>query len=434
MDKLSGRVDALTPEQRALLEARVKKKGLIVDGPRKTDGVMRDANAAGSRAPLLDLSLPDERDRQMKFSLYFFSDDGSSSESEKYALVLESAKFADLNGFSAIWTPERHFQKFGGLYPNPSVLAAALSVITTRIQIRAGSVALPLHHPVRVAEEWSVVDNLSHGRAGVSFASGWHPDDFIFAPSVYENRKEIMFDYIDKIKRLWAGEEVAFESANETALPLRILPKPIQASLPVWITTAGNPATWAKAGEIGANVLCALVGYSFEDLAGLIQLYRKSRAENGHGALAGQVTVMVHTYIGEDEDAVKEIVRDPMCGYLSSYFQQFEGVAQGSDSVTAADRFAIVSRAFETYYDASLLIGTMNKCRVLVDRLADAGVDEVACLIDFGLDFNTVIEGLDRLRTLKQQYDPGRRLGALGVPSQYDGTASTGVRSSFEAP
>jgi natural product biosynthesis luciferase-like monooxygenase protein len=405
MGKLSGRVDALTPEQRALLESRVKKKGLEMDRPRPAEPAPDEPGPASSILLARDLERQSARNRCLDFSLYFFSDDGSSSESDKYALLLESARFADSNGFSAIWTPERHFQKFGGLYPNPSVLAAALAVITNRIQIRAGSVALPLHHPVRVAEEWSVVDNLSKGRVGVSFASGWHPDDFIFAPSAYENRKEVMFDYIRKIQKLWAGEKVVFEGTNDAAPSLGILPKPIQPSLPMWITTAGNPATWAKAGEIGAGVLCAFVGYSFEELAERIRLYRNARVECKHDPRTGHVTVMLHTYIGEDDDAVRAMVRQPMCNYLRSYFHQFEGVVQGGDGITEADRSAIVSRAFDAYYDTSLLIGTIDKCEALVDRLADAGVDELACLVDFGLDFDMVMEGLGRLRGLKQRHD-----------------------------
>ncbi len=148
---------------------------------------------------------------------------------DKYRLVLESAKFADRHGFNAVWTPERHFQDFGGLYPNPSVLSAALAVLTQRIQIRAGSVALPLHHPVRVAEEWSIVDNLSRGRVAVSFASGWHRDDFIFAPDIYDERKEVMFRHIELIQRLWAGEKLKLPSAGGAEVEFRILPRPIQA-------------------------------------------------------------------------------------------------------------------------------------------------------------------------------------------------------------
>ena len=96
-------------------------------------------------------------------------------------LLLDGARFADDHGFEAVWTPERHFHAFGGLYPNPSMTSAAIAAITHGA-FRAGSVVLPLHHPIRVAEEWAVVDNLSRGRVGISFASGWQPNDFVLHP------------------------------------------------------------------------------------------------------------------------------------------------------------------------------------------------------------------------------------------------------------
>src|SRR6185503_19770559 len=104
--------------------------------------------------------------------------------------------------FTAVWLPERHFHAFGGPFPAPSVLAAALAIVTRRIGIRAGSVVLPLHHPARVAEEWAVVDNLSGGRVGVSFASGWHVDDFVFAPEAYERRHDVTRRDLDVVRRL----------------------------------------------------------------------------------------------------------------------------------------------------------------------------------------------------------------------------------------
>ncbi|MEH6528301.1 MAG: LLM class flavin-dependent oxidoreductase, partial [Sneathiella sp.] len=125
-------------------------------------------------------------DRKMDVGLFYFSSDAGPSETpNRYRLLMEGAKFADSHGFSSVWTPERHFHLFGGLYPNPSVTSAAVAAVTSNIAIRAGSIVLPLHNPVRVVEEWSVVDNLSGGRVGFSFASGWHANDFSLLPENY---------------------------------------------------------------------------------------------------------------------------------------------------------------------------------------------------------------------------------------------------------
>ncbi|HXQ69673.1 MAG TPA: MupA/Atu3671 family FMN-dependent luciferase-like monooxygenase, partial [Pyrinomonadaceae bacterium] len=174
-------------------------------------------------------------DKGMQFSLFYFASDGNTADKkDKYRLLIEGAKFADQNDFVAVWTPERHFHAFGDLYPNPAVTGAAIATITERIQIRAGSVVSPLHHPIRVAEEWAMIDNLSHGRVGVSFASGWHAADFVFAPENYAQRRSIMTEHIDMVRKLWRGEKLPFRGGSGQDVEVGILPQPIQPELPVW--------------------------------------------------------------------------------------------------------------------------------------------------------------------------------------------------------
>src|SRR5262249_36283866 len=142
-------------------------------------------------------SAPESDGRRVDFSLFYFSSNEAEFADDKYRLLLEGARFADRAGFAAVWTPERHFHAFGGLYPNPSVLGAALAMITERVRIRAGSGVLPLHNPVRVAEEWAVVDNLSRGRVDLAFASGWAARDFVLAPERHADRKQLLYSAVD---------------------------------------------------------------------------------------------------------------------------------------------------------------------------------------------------------------------------------------------
>ena len=403
LDSLLREIELLAPEE---LQARLESERSPVAIVEPHESVV-------------NLQVDQERPaaKSINFSLYFFSDDGSKDSDDKYRLVLESSKFADSHGFTAVWTPERHFQDFGGLYPNPSVLSAALAVLTERIQIRAGSVALPLHHPVRVAEEWSVVDNLSRGRVAISFASGWHRDDFIFAPDIYDERKEVMFRHIELIQKLWAGEKLKLPSAGGSEVEFRILPRPVQPALPIWITSSGSPETWQKAGAIGANVLAAYVGYSPEELTQRIKLYREARAVHGHDPHAGVITIMLHTFIGDDDETVKEKVRAPFSAYLRTYFRQYETAGTGVAGVTEADKDALMSAAFEKYFEASTLMGAPDKCARLIDTLVDIGIDEIACLVDFGVDADSVLESLSRLDQLRARYAPAANTASFAAGS-----------------
>ena len=344
--------------------------------------------------------------REMDFSLFYFASDEEESARDRYRLLLEGAKFADRNGFTAVWTPERHFHAFGGLYPNPALTGAALAAITERVQIRAGSVVLPLHNPIRVAEEWAVVDNLSNGRAGISFASGWHADDFVFAPESYANRKEIMLRDIETVRQLWRGGSVTARGGAGNEVEVKIHPRPLQAELPIWLTAAGNPETFCIAGEIGAHLLTHLVGQSLEELEEKIAAYRSAWRRHGHGPGDGHVTLMLHTFVGPDVEQVKEKIRLPFSQYLKSSVDLMRNLArslgQEPDELTEEDMDALLAQSFDRYFATSGLLGTPEMCLETVERLKVVGVDELACLIDFGVNAEEVISSLPYLKMVQE--------------------------------
>jgi natural product biosynthesis luciferase-like monooxygenase protein len=345
------------------------------------------------------------------FSLFYFANDSQERAADRYELLLEGARFADENGFTAVWTPERHFHPFGGLYPNPSVTGAAVAAITRRVKIRAGSVVAPLHHPLRIAEEWSVVDNISGGRAGVSFASGWHATDFALRPENYAERRRRTIDHLDAVRRLWRGEKI--ETTDGVGKPCRIgiYPPPVQPELPVWVTSAGGVETFRNAGRAGAGVLTHLLGQEPAELGTKIAAYREEIARRpSAGGWPGHVVLMVHAYLAEDEDAAREAVREPLGAYLRSSLNlllgsRLDGARKIDVTKLGPEEIDfLVARSFDRYYDGGGLLGTVDKVRASVASFAALGVDEVACLIDFGLPARAVLAGLPHLDRLRRQF------------------------------
>ena len=348
-------------------------------------------------------------------SLLYFASDSGQDEGDRYRLLLEGARFADTHGFSAVWTPERHFHAFGGLYPNPAVTGAAVAAVTSRVAIRAGSVVLPLHHPLRVVEEWAVVDNLSRGRVGISFASGWHPNDFVLAPDRYRERKEILFRDLEVVRKAWRGEKVRYPGPDGKDVEVGVLPRPVQRELPVWITTAGTRETYVEAGRVGANVLTHLLGQTLPELEDRIQAYREAWRAAGHGPGDGHVSLMLHAFVGQNEDVVREIVRDPMIAYLrtsiglvrnfADAWTAYKAGAPGGkpasgnafEQLSPEEMDSLLEFAFERYFETSGLFGSKETCLRTVERLRAAGVDEIACLIDFGVATDTVLAHLPLL-------------------------------------
>ncbi|HEX3555525.1 MAG TPA: MupA/Atu3671 family FMN-dependent luciferase-like monooxygenase [Thermoanaerobaculia bacterium] len=347
---------------------------------------------------------PEPTFRGLAFSLMFFSSDGRREGADKYRLLIDAARFADEHGFEAVWTPERHFQDFGGLYPNPSVLSAALAMVTSRVEIRAGSLVLPLHNPVRVAEDWLLLENLSNGRVGLSLATGWHPSDFALAPANYPNRRRLLVDGIAALRRIWREGKITLPGVDGGTVEVAVLPRPLRAELPLWLTTSGSAETWERAGQLGVNILA---GHSGDELASRIELYRRARAAHGHDPAAGRVTLMLHSFLGADLDTVKRTVREPMIDYLGTFISQGTeginpGVAGAAGPLSDRDRRDLAAFAFESYFGERSLLGTPESVAPLLDRLERAGVDEVACLVDFGLPPEAVLAGLPWLDSVRR--------------------------------
>lgn len=371
--------------------------------------------------------------KPIEFGLFFWNvaSEADLHARDKYRLLLEAARFADTHGFTAVWTPERHFASFGGLYPNPAVTSAALATITERVALRAGSCVVPLHHPIRIAEEWAVVDNLSNGRVGLSIAAGWAAPDFALRPENHARAKQVMFESAEQVQRLWRGETLRFPGP-QGEVEVRTLPRPVQPELPIWVTTAGNPETFAEAGRMGANVLTHLLGQTVEEVSAKIAAYRRARREAGHTG-RGTVTLMLHTFIGDSRAAVEAAVRGPMKDYLRSAmalvkaaawhfptFKQQMSSEQGKSldaffaEANEADMDALLEFAFQRYFGESGLFGAPEDALAMVERVASADVDEIACLIDFGIDAQTVLAHLpklDRLRALSTE----RGIHAVGT-------------------
>jgi natural product biosynthesis luciferase-like monooxygenase protein len=365
----------------------------------------------------------------MEFSLFYFADNTrGTGAGDRYELLLEGAKFADRNGFAAVWTPERHFHSVGALYPNPSVTGAAVAAVTDRISVRAGSVVPALHHPLRIAEEWAVVDNISGGRAGISFASGWDPVDFVLNPGGYADRRRTVVETMQQVRALWRGDGMQALDGTGNAADLQVYPRPVQRELPVWLTSAGSPDTFRAAGEAGAGVLTHLLGQSTDELAEKIAVYRKALAERpGHDGWPGHVALMLHAFVGDDADTVLETVREPFIAYLKSSFNLIARSAvdtlQGLDLGKLSDAQVdfLVRRSFDRYYGTSGLFGTVEQAGAIVEQVRAAGVDELACFIDFGVPTDQVLAGLHHLNRVREE--AGGRVLSSRAARQETGTS-----------
>ena len=168
---------------------------------------------------------------------------------EKYELLMEGAKFADANGFSAIWTPERHFHAFGGLYPQPAVTAPRSPRDPQHAHSRGQRRAAAARSDARRGGVVRRGQPLA-GPRGHSFATGWQRERLRLRARELASVAKPAVGRPGEVRRLWRGGTVRRPGATATG-GSGTSPRPVQAELPVWLTAAGNPETFRHGGRAG---------------------------------------------------------------------------------------------------------------------------------------------------------------------------------------
>jgi natural product biosynthesis luciferase-like monooxygenase protein len=362
-------------------------------------------------AELLGIAQPRKSRQVPSFSFLFFSDIHKDiPDTEKYRFMRDITVFADQSEFAAVYIPERHFSEFGSIYANSAIIASYLVPQTKRIRFRTAGISVPLHHPAEIVEWWAMIDNLSGGRVDLGFGSGWSKPDFVLAPEAYENRRQICAERIQIIRRLWRGESVSFRGPGGEDLVIRTYPRPIQKELNVWVLITQSDAAFAHAGEQGFNVFTMLYGIDLTALGRKISIYRDARKRAGHDPETGIVSLMLHTLLHRDMETVRRAVEKPFREYIQSSVDGHVAAGLGSagklntDQIGDAEKKKILDYAYQRYFSTCAIFGTVDDGIKVVDQALDVGVNDIAFLVDFGVDYLLVKESLPYIERLVSRY------------------------------
>ncbi len=238
-----------------------------------------------------------------------------------YREVIELSEAAERLGFSHVRLVEHYFRAYGGYMPSPIVLLAAIAARTQKIQMVTGAVIPAFTHPLKLAGELTMLDNIAAGRLEVGFARAFLPEEFdAFGVSLDESRQRFE-EGISAIKRLWTEKDVTFEGQFHRFGPLNLLPAPYQKPHPpIFIAAVNTPQSFEWTGQQGYNLMVVAHLNDFELLAENLALYRRSYEAAGHGAGGGRVQITYHTYLAEDG----AIARREAQLYLHEYIEVFK--------------------------------------------------------------------------------------------------------------
>lgn len=245
-----------------------------------------------------------------------------ASGAEIYAAALEQCAWADRLGFDSVVLHEHHATADGYL-PAPVVFGAAIAGRTSDLLIHLGLVCLPLHDPLRMAEDLAVLDLASAGRLRLTVGGGYRPLEYEYFDADYGRRPSSIEAGIEVLKRAWTGEP--FEYRGRT---VRVLPRPAQDPRPKIVLGGSVPAAARRAARIADGFWPAVPEVYADYLEELDRLGKPRPRDEGRPSFAGSIACyagrgMLH--VAEDVDAAWErIARYPLhdATEYASYFAE----------------------------------------------------------------------------------------------------------------
>jgi len=167
--------------------------------------------------------------------------------SDLYASALEMAAWAEVSGFDMLVLSEHHAAADGFL-PSPLVMGAAMAARTTRIPLNVAALLLPLHDPLRLAEDIAVLDLLSGGRISLVVGLGYRPVEYEMFDRDWSTRGKRMDECLTALLAAWTGEP--FEYRGRT---VQVTPRPLQQPHPMVLVGGSGPAAAKRAARFGLS-------------------------------------------------------------------------------------------------------------------------------------------------------------------------------------
>ena len=187
----------------------------------------------------------------MKFGLTFvpYKTPNKSME-EVFRANVEQVLLAEQCGFDSAFMSEHHFLD-NEMLPSPFIALAFLAAATSKIRLGTGVLLMPLHNPLRVAEDAAVLDRISGGRLILGIGQGYRPEEFKGYGRRLEDRRGLMREGAQLVRKLWTEEHVTFRGEHFQAEGTNLTPKPLQKpSPPIWVAAKKRRAV-ELAAEIG---------------------------------------------------------------------------------------------------------------------------------------------------------------------------------------
>jgi alkanesulfonate monooxygenase SsuD/methylene tetrahydromethanopterin reductase-like flavin-dependent oxidoreductase (luciferase family) len=178
----------------------------------------------------------------------------SQSESQRIHNIIDQIVLGDEVGFDTVWLGELHFGRRSSILASPLMVLAAAAQRTKRIRLGTAVSLLPLHSPVKMAEEAATADILSGGRLEFGVGRGTAPVHYVGYNISQEESRERFEEALEVILKAWTNDTFSYRGKYFQAEDLAVVPKPLQKPHPPIRLAANSPDTFAIGGRLGLPI------------------------------------------------------------------------------------------------------------------------------------------------------------------------------------
>lgn len=286
----------------------------------------------------------------MKFGILYnteFYPELHGSASRYYGQILEQTELAERLGFAAVWFGEHHYSGYS--FGSPPVMIMAAAARTKRIRLGTGISLVPLHHPIRLAEEYAMLDVLTGGRLEYGIGRGFLKYGYNLFGIEEDESYARYYEGTDVILKAWTADgPFSHEGTYWRLTDYSFFPRPVQQPHPpVYASGVLTPESFAWAGQRGLHLSTALFLPAREQMRANIELYRESLRASGHDPATRDIGGVFQMYCGESN----EEARRNGAAHAFNYFRFFGTLDRRAPHAKESQDYARyrggISRVFE---------------------------------------------------------------------------------------
>jgi len=293
----------------------------------------------------------------------------------RYRETLEQIELADRLGFDSAWLAEMHFIPEFSILPAPLLVCAAAAARTERIRLGVAVALLPLHDPIRAAEEAATLDVISGGRLDYGVGRGSIRAHFDGFGIPIAERAERFNEAIDVIRLAWLDDPVSYEGRYLHYDAVNVEPKPLQRPGPPLWMAANSDESIERAGREGWPAMVSPITATRPELVQRVATFRTLREKlDGEPPPAAELAWLTVVHVAEDGDQARREVHDSLMSYLDVVTNTGRNSREraGRESApkpTPVGRFAEIS--YEQILDEIAIVGSPAECREQLARVRD---------------------------------------------------------------